>query len=199
ADVAGLGCDFLVAGCHKWLFGPRGTGLVWGRREAWDEVTGTIPSFDRGAVGAWIGGRAPDGPRAALFAPGGFHAFEHRWALAEAFGFHLQLGKRQVAERTRALASASRTALPPSRRSAWSPRGLRSCRPGSSAWTSATSTPTRPSPAFAARASWPVSPPTPPRISALGRASSPPRPTSTPPSAPSTPSPERSTAPARTG
>jgi selenocysteine lyase/cysteine desulfurase len=104
ADVAGLGCDFLVAGCHKWLFGPRGTGLVWGRREAWDEVTGTIPSFDRRAIGAWIGGRAPDGPRAALFAPGGFHAFEHRWALAEAFGFHLQLGKRQVAERTRALA-----------------------------------------------------------------------------------------------
>ncbi len=25
-----LGCDFLVSGCHKWLFGPRGTGLVWG-------------------------------------------------------------------------------------------------------------------------------------------------------------------------
>jgi selenocysteine lyase/cysteine desulfurase len=104
ADVSALGCDFLVAGCHKWLFGPRGTGLVWGRREAWDEVTPTIPSFDRRAIGAWIGGRALDGPRAALFAPGGFHAFEHRWALAEAFRFHLQLGKRQVAERTRALA-----------------------------------------------------------------------------------------------
>ena len=33
-----LGVDFLVSGCHKWLFGPRGTGLVWGRREAWAEV-----------------------------------------------------------------------------------------------------------------------------------------------------------------
>ena len=27
-----LGCDFLVAGTHKWLFGPRGTGIIWGPR-----------------------------------------------------------------------------------------------------------------------------------------------------------------------
>ena len=33
-----LGCDFLVSGCHKWLFGPRGTGIVWGRADAWPEV-----------------------------------------------------------------------------------------------------------------------------------------------------------------
>src|SRR5262249_44043446 len=25
-----LGVDFLISGTHKWLFGPRGTGLVWG-------------------------------------------------------------------------------------------------------------------------------------------------------------------------
>jgi selenocysteine lyase/cysteine desulfurase len=30
-----LGCDFFMAGCHKWIFGPRGTGIVWGRRDAW--------------------------------------------------------------------------------------------------------------------------------------------------------------------
>src|SRR5205823_12904755 len=30
-----LGADFLVSGCHKWLFGPRGTGLIWGRPAAW--------------------------------------------------------------------------------------------------------------------------------------------------------------------
>ena len=34
-NMADLGCDFFVAGCHKWIFGPRGTGLVWGRAEAW--------------------------------------------------------------------------------------------------------------------------------------------------------------------
>ena len=28
-DVSQLGCDFFVAGTHKWIFGPRGTGVVW--------------------------------------------------------------------------------------------------------------------------------------------------------------------------
>jgi selenocysteine lyase/cysteine desulfurase len=111
ADAPGLGCDFLVAGCHKWLFGPRGTGLVWGRDAAWKQVTGTVPSFDRRAIGAWIGGRTPRLPGAALFEPGGFHAFEHRWALAEAFGFHLELGKAAVAARTRALATRLKDGL----------------------------------------------------------------------------------------
>jgi selenocysteine lyase/cysteine desulfurase len=119
ADAPDLGCDFLVAGCHKWLFGPRGTGLVWGRDAAWDQVTGTVPSFDRRAIGAWIGGRDPGGsgsrspglPRAALFEPGGFHAFEHRWALAEAFRFHLEIGRAAVADRTRALATRLKDGL----------------------------------------------------------------------------------------
>jgi selenocysteine lyase/cysteine desulfurase len=109
--VPALGCDFLVAGCHKWLFGPRGTGLVWGRRDAWAEVTGTVPAFSGAAIGAWVGGREPSGSRAALFEPGGFHAFEHRWALAEAFRFHLDLGRREVADRTRALASRLKDGL----------------------------------------------------------------------------------------
>ena len=30
-DLPDLGCDFLAAGTHKWLFGPRGTGILWGR------------------------------------------------------------------------------------------------------------------------------------------------------------------------
>ncbi|HEV3408403.1 MAG TPA: aminotransferase class V-fold PLP-dependent enzyme, partial [Gaiellaceae bacterium] len=45
ATVGALGCDFLVSGTHKWLFGPRGTGLVWGRRDSWDAASPTIPSF----------------------------------------------------------------------------------------------------------------------------------------------------------
>ena len=109
--VPDLGCDFLVAGCHKWLFGPRGTGVVWGRREAWAEVTGTVPSFSGAGIGAWIEGRAPAGARAALFEPGGYHAYEHRWALAEAFRYHLDLGRRAVADRTRALATRLKDGL----------------------------------------------------------------------------------------
>ena len=109
--VPALGCDFLVAGCHKWLFGPRGTGLVWGRRDAWAEVTGTVPAFSGAAIGAWITGREPAGNRSVLFEPGGFHAYEHRWALAEAFRFHLGLGKPAVADRTRALATRLKDGL----------------------------------------------------------------------------------------
>jgi isopenicillin-N epimerase len=31
--------------------------------------------------------------------PGGFHSFEHRWALAQAFQFHLEIGKFNIAAR----------------------------------------------------------------------------------------------------
>jgi selenocysteine lyase/cysteine desulfurase len=92
ATVGDLGCDFFVAGCHKWLYGPRGTGLVWGREGAWRSVTPTIPSFSaRGTPGS-------------AMTPGGFHSFEHRWALAEAFEFHAKLGKARVAARVHELA-----------------------------------------------------------------------------------------------
>jgi selenocysteine lyase/cysteine desulfurase len=44
--------------------------------------------------------------------PGGFHSFEHRWALREAFGFHDELGGRsRVAETTHALASRLKEGL----------------------------------------------------------------------------------------
>ena len=46
-----------------------------------------------------------------LFEPGGFHTYEHRWALAEAFRFQLGLGKRAVADRTRALATRLKDGL----------------------------------------------------------------------------------------
>jgi selenocysteine lyase/cysteine desulfurase len=90
-----LGCDFFIAGCHKWLFGPRGTGLVWGAPTAWPAAIATIPSFDIPAYGGWS-------PAAAM-SPGGFHSFEHRWALDQAFRFHLAIGKAAVADRIHAL------------------------------------------------------------------------------------------------
>jgi selenocysteine lyase/cysteine desulfurase len=37
--------------------------------------------------------------------PGGYHAFEYRWALDEAFKLHLQLGKADVEARIHALNS----------------------------------------------------------------------------------------------
>jgi isopenicillin-N epimerase len=107
-----LGCDFLVSGCHKWLFGPRGTGIVWGRPEAWARVSPTIPSFtDPESFGAWLEGAAPGAVSAAAFTPGGFHAFEHRWALAQAFDFQRGIGKHRVRERTHALARRLKVGL----------------------------------------------------------------------------------------
>ncbi|HUP20272.1 MAG TPA: aminotransferase class V-fold PLP-dependent enzyme [Gemmatimonadota bacterium] len=104
--VDDLGFDFFAAGCHKWLFGPRGTGILWGRSGAWRHVRPTIPSFDAPeAWTAWFQGRAPTGPTTARRAtPGGFKPFEHRWALTEAFEFHRAIGRGRVAERTHALA-----------------------------------------------------------------------------------------------
>jgi selenocysteine lyase/cysteine desulfurase len=76
----------LVAGTHKWLRGPRGTGIVWSR--AWNRLKPTIPTF------------TPGGP-AQNFTPGGYHSFEHRWALAEAFATHKPAGPRIAALATR--------------------------------------------------------------------------------------------------
>ncbi len=90
--VADLGCDFFVSGTHKWIFGPRGTGLVWGRGErAWSAVRETIPTFGDGRT------------EGSLHTPGGFHSFEHRWALRDAFTLHQQLGRSNITGRIHAL------------------------------------------------------------------------------------------------
>jgi selenocysteine lyase/cysteine desulfurase len=112
-----LGCDFLVAGCHKWLFGPRGTGVIWARPEAWSAVTPTIPTFDGRAFRPWLQGvnppptGVPDLPRAVAMTPGGFHSFEHRWALADAFDFRRRIGSTRAAVRTHALAQRLKSGL----------------------------------------------------------------------------------------
>lgn len=109
---ADLGCDFLISGAHKWLFGPRGTGFVWASAQSWAELNLSIPSFAPGIVGAYIQNLEPVGvaPGAAA-TPGGYKAFEHRWALAEAFDFHQALGRDRVAERTRVQASQLKEGL----------------------------------------------------------------------------------------
>jgi selenocysteine lyase/cysteine desulfurase len=107
-----LGADFLVSGCHKWLFGPRGTGLIWGRAQAWRAVTPIVPSFDRAAIGSWITGRELASTPGALATPGGYHTFEHRWALAETFDFHRRIGGRSaVGARVTALATKLKEGL----------------------------------------------------------------------------------------
>jgi selenocysteine lyase/cysteine desulfurase len=103
--IAETGCDAFAAGTHKWMFGPRGTGLIWARQSVWAAMRPTIPTFDDFELfGDWQQERKPNGPaRASWFTPGGFHAFEHEWAVEAAFEFHRSLGRAKVAQRTHAL------------------------------------------------------------------------------------------------
>lgn len=82
-----MNCDYFIAGTHKWLFGPRGTGIVCARDEQAQDIVPSVPTFSE------------DSDFATRMSPGGYHAFEHRWALDEAFKLHLQLGKADVQAR----------------------------------------------------------------------------------------------------
>ncbi|MFC4048497.1 aminotransferase class V-fold PLP-dependent enzyme [Actinomadura syzygii] len=106
-----LGCDFFVTGTHKWLFGPRGTGVIWGAKAAWARMDPTIPSFSMPALLGWWSGKPPEGPAAVLTTPGGFHTYEHRWALPEAFEFHRAIGPARIAARTREQAARLKDGL----------------------------------------------------------------------------------------
>jgi len=98
--VAAIGLDFFAAGTHKWILGPRGTGVIWGRDGRWADIQPTIPAFHKELSVAWMQDKPPGGPtRAAWVTPGGFKAFEHLWALPAAFAFHRQLGRARVVER----------------------------------------------------------------------------------------------------
>jgi selenocysteine lyase/cysteine desulfurase len=113
ASARELRCDAFASGCHKWLYGPRGTGVLWANERVRELIRPTIPSFDDGAsYGAWLSGTSPAGiPDGARLTPGGFHSFEHRWALAEAFRFHDAIGRRRVEARVRALATTLQAGL----------------------------------------------------------------------------------------
>ncbi|MDX1392442.1 MAG: aminotransferase class V-fold PLP-dependent enzyme [Rheinheimera sp.] len=110
-DVSTLGCDFFIAGTHKWIFGPRGTGVIWGSERGWQHSTAVIPSFSR-SYDVWLGASTQDQvPMGEHMTPGGFHSFEHRWALPEAFKLHLQLGKAEVQARIHQLNSLTKQGL----------------------------------------------------------------------------------------
>lgn len=110
-DVSKLGCDFFIAGTHKWIFGPRGTGVIWGTDRAWQQSVAVIPSFSA-SYNVWLGVATPDQvPVGEHMTPGGFHAFEHRWALPAAFELHLQLNKAKVQERIHQLNTQTKEGL----------------------------------------------------------------------------------------
>src|SRR5258708_34811309 len=45
--AATLAVDVFIAGCHNWIFGPRGTGLVWANAAGWAAPRPDHPPFRR--------------------------------------------------------------------------------------------------------------------------------------------------------
>jgi len=132
--VAGMGADFFCAGAHKWMFAPRGTGLVWARADRWASLRPVIPTFsDLETYVAWKQDRPPSTPNnARRMTPGGFQAYEHQWAIAAAFRMHRTLGPARGAARVRELNSRIKDGLAPRAASSSTRRGIRRCPPASS-------------------------------------------------------------------
>jgi selenocysteine lyase/cysteine desulfurase len=110
-DVARLGCDFFATGTHKWLFAPRGTGFLWGRKDAWPDLRPTIPSFDPDAPqtwAAWMDRTTLPPTEASFVSPGGFLAYEYLLAIPAAVELHRVIGRDRIAARIRELNAAFR-------------------------------------------------------------------------------------------
>jgi isopenicillin-N epimerase len=116
--IATMGADYFCAGCHKWMFAPRGTGLIWANAENWSRLHPTIPNFSElESYTAWTEDRAPSTPaNAARMTPGGFHAFEHQWAMGAAFDMHQAMGRPRVAARIRELNDRLKASLADNRK-----------------------------------------------------------------------------------
>ncbi len=103
-SVAAMGADFFIAGTHKWMFGPRGTGIVWAKTENWKILRMSFPAFAMETFSAWLTGTEVKAPmQAEWMTQGGFHAFEYEWALPSAFTFHKQIGRARIAARIHGL------------------------------------------------------------------------------------------------
>lgn len=100
--LADLGADFFASGTHKWLYGPRGTGVLWMRLDDWRHMRPVVPAFSE-MFDAYTEERPLPPMDGRHFTPGGFHSFEHRWATIEAFAFHEKLGRERVAARVHEL------------------------------------------------------------------------------------------------
>ncbi|KIU47924.1 MULTISPECIES: aminotransferase class V-fold PLP-dependent enzyme [Pseudomonas] len=88
---ADLKCDYFISGTHKWMFGPRGTGIICAASTELKDLVPTFATFSENEDFATI------------MSPGGYHAFEHRWALGKAFELHLQVGKAPIQARIHGL------------------------------------------------------------------------------------------------
>ena len=159
-DLPDLGCDFLSAGTHKWLFGPRGTGILWGRD--WGPLTELIPSFSGPDEGARLSPRAATTPSSTA------------GPSTRRFAFHQKVGRAAAVQRTVEQATQLKEGLAGRE---GHPRGdagaTRRSRPGSCASTSRACRRATACTSSVSRASWRARRRTRSRTSASAPASSP--------------------------
>lgn len=111
-DVEMVGCDLFVSSCHKWLNGPRGTGFVYGSLEGMRRMQPIVPSFAPSAIGRFMNVQPRRDEEAwEALTPGGFHAYEHRWAISDAIEFAESIGQLAIEARILELAYELKTLL----------------------------------------------------------------------------------------
>jgi isopenicillin-N epimerase len=115
-SIHDLGVDFFAAGCHKWLFGPRGTGLLWGSERGWQKINPIIPSFEKIAWDhylEWDNKKVTENDliKSKMCTPGGFKSFEYIWALRHSFECQEKIGKKRIHDRVHYLCSLCKDEL----------------------------------------------------------------------------------------
>jgi isopenicillin-N epimerase len=100
-DVQSLGCDAFFASPHKWMLGPKGTGLLYVRPERQKELWATLASS------AWDD-QADPMFRLMQYGTGNLSLL---LGLGVAVDFHNQIGSMKIQERDFALADRLRTGL----------------------------------------------------------------------------------------
>lgn len=104
-NISELQCDLFVSSCHKWLNGPRGTGFVYVSNFGAKCIKEIVPCFSRLAIGRFMGKSGLEYEKIYnRLTPGGFHAFEHRWAIPEAIRFADSIGQSAIEQRILELA-----------------------------------------------------------------------------------------------
>lgn len=99
--VADMGCDIFISSLHKWMCGPRGTGIMWAKADVWPRLRPSIPTYYTwDLIDAWAEERACAKPvEAKQVSPGGFLAYENQWAIPAALEFVNGIGRERIARR----------------------------------------------------------------------------------------------------
>ena len=100
-DVKAMGCDAFFTSPHKWLLAPKGTGLLYVRKDVQPKVWTTLASteWDNQDVGAY---------RLMQYGTGNLSLLR---GLDKAIDFHQAIGSKRIEERVIGLADRLRTGL----------------------------------------------------------------------------------------